>query len=74
MTWISVEKRLPKGSGVMNVKRESGEVTKVYFHKDQMYPLARYWKDHELSHWQEKSTLKWLYDVIEWDRPEDSVY
>lgn len=64
--FISVEDHLPNFSTIVNVRTNSGKDLKAYFHHDKMYPLARYWKGHTLSHWQEYETRNWLYDVTHW--------
>ncbi len=67
MEWISVNDDLPKGPGdIVIAKRENGDEMKVYFHKDKMFPLARYWKDHKLSYWQRFDNTQWIYGVMHW--------
>lgn len=71
MDWIAIkegyDEGLPKSLGcIVNVKRKSSEELKAYFHQDKMFPLARYWKNHQLSHWQRLDNRHWLYDVTNW--------
>jgi hypothetical protein len=71
MEWIAIREGYndchpdTRGSIVI-ARRESGEQIIVYYHQDKMFPLARYWKDHKLSHWQRFDNGKWLYDVTHW--------
>lgn len=71
MEWIALREGyddgLPKSIGcIVKVRRKCGEELKVYFHRDKMFPLARFWKDHKLSHWQRFDNYEWLYDVTHW--------
>jgi len=67
MKWISVEDKKPGDylTYVVMVKRKSGEVTKAYYHADNMAWLSFYSKE-KRNYFQDKSTLKWLDDVTHW--------
>jgi len=64
--WISIEDRIPHFSTIVNVKTKSAKQLKAYFHHDRAFPLAQYWRNHKLSHWQEHEKLNWLYNVTHW--------
>ncbi len=67
MTWIDVKEKLPDPytQGIINVKRENGDIFKAYFHKDKMFWLT-YYSNHKISHFQDFKTHGWLYDVTHW--------
>lgn len=64
--WVDIQDKLPKFSCITHVKTASGNQVKVYFHHDRAFPLARYWKNHVLSHWQKHEDGIWIYDVTHW--------
>ncbi len=72
MTWISVKERLPSGPGdILKVRRENDDEIKAYYHADRMAWLSFYTK-HNLSHFQDHKTLKFLDDVTHWyEKPKD---
>lgn len=70
MDWIKCSDRLPNDHCIVQIMRENGEKTPAYFHADKMAWLAFYHRAHQLTHWQCKSSLKWLYDVVAWKRKE----
>src|SRR6267142_286123 len=66
MEWISTTDRLPEGPGsIVFVKRENGDEVKAYYHRDKMAWLSFYHKG-DLSHFQDHSTMKFLFDVTHW--------
>ena len=66
MEWIKSLDRLPNDHCIVQIRRENGEEILAYFHADKMAWLAFYYRGHQLTHWQCKKTLKWLYDVVAW--------
>lgn len=63
--WVSVDDKLPKFHGIVDVKRSDCTCRRAYFHADKM-SWAHNYRKFPWSHWQDKKTLEWLEDVTHW--------